>query len=137
MRISGIVTDINNEPLDLANITIVTGEYSNKLGTIARQNGSFELESDSISPDSQFKISFVGFKPQFYKASELVDKNIKLEEDALKIDEITITKDKPTSNQSKTTTNNIKSSFNQHKMIYAGLGGILGLALILTHIKKK
>jgi hypothetical protein len=41
------------------------------------------------------------------------------------------------SNKAKQTINNVKDNFNQHKMIYAGLGGILGLALILMNIKKK
>ena len=137
MKISGKIMDSNNEPLHLANITIITGEYNNKKGTIAKEDGSFELESDFIEPDSEFKISYQGFKPQTYKASELQDKKIKMLEDATLLNEIFISNNRPTSNKAKQTINNVKDNFNQHKMIYAGLGGILGLALILMNIKKK
>ena len=79
MIISGKVLDSANEPLHLANITIVTGSQTNKFGTTANENGDFELEDDIIDDDSQFKISYIGFRPQYYKASELQGRVIKME----------------------------------------------------------
>ena len=137
MRISGNVVDINNEPLELANVTIITGNLANKMGTRANSKGDFQLDNDTIDADSEFKVSYVGFKPQTFKASELQDKKIKLLEDATNLDEVVFNNKKPTSNKPKITVNNVKENFNQHKMIYAGLGGVIGLALILTYLKKK
>lgn len=137
MKISGNIVDSSNEPLQLANITIITGAYTNKMGTFANEKGDFVLENDSIEPNSQFKITYQGFKTQFYKASELQNKKIKMLEDATLLEEVIVGNTKPTSNKTKQTINNVKDNFNKHKLIYAILGGVLGLALILTHLKKK
>lgn len=137
MKISGNIVDSSNEPLQLANITIITGKLANKMGAVANEKGDFSLENDLIDSNSQFKISYQGFKPQTYKASELQDKKIKLLEEATTLEDVVINNIKPTSNKAKQTINNVKDNFNQHKIIYAVLGGILGLALILTHLKKK
>lgn len=136
MKISGNVLDSDKEPLHLANITIVTGSQTNKFGTTANENGDFELESDIIEDDSQFKISYIGFRPQYYKASELQGRTIKMEEDAIELDSVVISaKGKPTKkNLSKPS--NIKQYLQEHKTVYAGLGGVIGLALILISIKK-
>lgn len=137
MEISGKILDTTNQPLYLANITIVTGSQINKFGTMARENGEFSLSSDTISPDSQFRISYQGFKPQYYKASELQGKTIKLEEDTVFLNEVVIRpKDKPTNTSLATKPSNIKQHFTKHKLVYAGLGGIVGLLLLLTSIKK-
>jgi hypothetical protein len=137
MEIKGKILDTSNEPLYLANITIVTGSQINKFGTIANENGEFSLSSDIISPSSQFKISYQGFKPQYYKASELQGKTIKLEEDSVLLDELVLRpKDKPTNTSLATQPSNIKQHFQKHKLVYAGLGGIVGLLLLLTSIKK-
>lgn len=137
MKISGNIVDSSNIPLQLANITIITGSLANKMGTIANEKGDFQLDSDSIDADSQFRISYQGFKPQTYKASELQDKKIKLLEDATNLDEVVFNNTKPTSNKAKIIVNDVKDNFNQHKIIYAGLGGVLGLALIITNLKKR
>lgn len=137
MKISGNIVDSSNIPLQLANITIITGSLANKMGTIANEKGDFQLDSDLIDADSQFKISYQGFKPQTYKASELQDKKIKLLEDATNLDEVVFNNTKPTSNKAKIIVNDVKDNFNQHKIIYAGLGGVLGLALIITNLKKR
>jgi len=136
MIISGKVLDSANEPLHLANITIVTGSQTNKFGTTANENGDFELESDIIENDSQFRISYIGFRPQYYKASELQGRTIKMEEDAILLDSVIISpKSKPT-NTSSSKPSNIKQYLQAHKEVYAGLGGVVGLALILISIKK-
>jgi hypothetical protein len=137
MEISGKILDSSNEPLYLANVTITTGNQINKFGTSANGNGEFRLSSDTIKPDSQFKISYVGFKPQFYKASELQDKTIKLEDDIIGLNEVVISpKNKPKNTSLANQPSNIKQHFEKHKLVYAGLGGIVAIALILTSIKK-
>ena len=137
MEIKGKILDATNLPLYLANITIVTGSQINKFGTVANENGEFSLSSNIISPDSQFKISYLGFKSQYYKASELQGKTIKLEEDAIGLDEVVIRpQDKPTNTSVANQPSNIKQHFQKHKLVYAGLGGIVGLLLLLTSIKK-
>ena len=137
MEISGKILDATNQPLYLANITIVTGSQINKFGTVANENGEFSLSNDIISSNSQFKISYQGFKPQFFKASELQGKTIKLEEDTIGLEEVIIRpKDKPKNTSVATQPSNIKQHFQKHKLVYAGLGGIVGLLLLLTSIKK-
>ena len=137
MEIKGKILDSTNQPLYLANITITTGTQINKFGTVANDNGEFLLSSDKITPNSQFKITYQGFKPQFYKASELQGKTIKLEEDIIGLNEVVVfshgkPKDIIASNQP----SNIKQHFEKHKLVYAGLGGLVGLLLLLTSIKK-
>jgi hypothetical protein len=137
MEISGKILDSSNEPLYLANVTITTGSQINKFGTSANDSGEFKLSSDTISPDSQFKISYVGFKPQFYKASELQGKTIKLEEDIIGLNEVVISpKNKPKNTNLANQPSNIKQHFEKHKLVYAGLGGLVALILIITSIKK-
>ncbi len=137
MKISGLILDSTKQPLYLANITIVTGSQINKFGTIANEEGKFSLESDIISPDSQFKISYQGFRPQYYRASELQGKTITLEEDTIGLEEVVIRpQDKPKTKTLSNQPSNIKQHFQKHKLVYAGLGGILGLALLVISIKK-
>jgi hypothetical protein len=137
MKINGNIVDSNNEPLQLANITITTGKLANKMGTIANAKGDFELENDSIEPNSKFKISYQGFQTQIFEAKDLQDKKIKLLDTAQPLEDILLSFTRPVSNKAKTTINNVKENFNQHKIVYAGLAGVLGLALLLINLKKK
>ena len=137
MDISGKILDNTNEPLYLTNITIITGSQANKFGTVANENGEFKLGNDIISADSQFKISYQGFRPQFFKASELQGRTIKLEEDIIGLEEVVIRpKDKPKNIITQNQDNNIKQHLKKHKIVYAGLGGIVAIALIGLSIKK-
>lgn len=138
MEIRGKVLDNTKQPLYLANITIVTGSQINKFGAVANENGQFSLSSDIISPDSQFKISYQGFKPQYYRASELQGRTITLEEDITALEEVVITrpKDKPTNINIAKKPSNIKEHLQKHKFVYGGLGALLGLSLIAVSIKK-
>jgi hypothetical protein len=137
MEISGLILDNTKQPLYLANITIVTGSQINKFGTVANEEGKFSLNSDIIIPDSQFKISYVGFKPQYYRASELQGKIITLEEDSIGLDEVVIRpQEKPKNTSITKKPSNIKEHLQKHKFVYAGLGGIVGLLLIALSIKK-
>jgi len=137
MKISGKILDSTNEPLYLTNITIITGGQSNKFGTVANEDGEFNLDNDIINEDSQFKISYQGFRPQFFKADELQGKTIKLEEDTIELNEVIVRpKDKPKNIITKNQDNNIKQHLQKHKLVYAGLGGIVAIALIGISIKK-
>ena len=137
MDIFGKILDTTNEPLYLANITIVTGSQVNKFGTVANGNGEFKLSSDIISPDSQFRISYQGFKPQYYKASELQGKTIKLEEDITELPELVLRpQDKPINTSVANQPSNIKQHFQKHKFVYAGFGALIGLSLVAVSIKK-
>jgi hypothetical protein len=137
MEISGKILDSTNEPLYLANITIITGSQTNKFGTVANENGEFKLDGDIINADSQFKISYQGFRPQFFRASELQGRTIKLEEDIVGLGEVIIRpKEKPKNIIALKQDNNIKQHLQKHKIAYAGLGSIVAVALIAISIKK-
>jgi len=137
MEIKGKVVDNNKEPLYLANITIVTGSQINKFGTSANGNGDFSLSNDIITPDSQFRISYQGFKPQYFRASELQGKTIKLEEDITALPELVLRpQDKPKNTNIENQPSNIKEHFQKHKFVYGGLGALVGLSLIALSIKK-
>ena len=137
MKISGKILDSTNQPLYLANVTIVTGSQINKFGTIANEKGEFSLDSDIIEPDSQFRISFQGFKPQWFRASELQGKTIKLEEDTIGLEEVVIRpQDKPKNINNTNQPSNIKQHLQKHKFTYAGFGLLVGLSLVAVSIKK-
>jgi hypothetical protein len=141
MKIFGQVLDIDGLPMSLANITITTGANATKFGDVADLDGNFVLDDASIEPDSQFKISYVGYIPQFFKASELQGKKIKLKEDINILDEVVITTGggKPEDNTPQVVVSK-KSKFVQHlqdhKFVYAGLGGLAGILLIVRALKK-
>jgi len=145
MKIFGQVLDIDGLPMGLANITITTGDRAGKFGDEADIDGKFVIDDASIMPDSQFKISYLGYVPQFFKASELQGKKIKLKEDIFALDEVVITSGggKPKDNAQNNTNQVVaskKSKFVQHlqkhKFAYAGLGGLAGVLLIVRALKK-
>ena len=137
MEIKGKVLDNTKEPLHLANITIVTGSQINKFGAVANEKGEFSLSSDIISPDSQFKISYQGFRPQYYRASELQGRTITLEEDITELPELVLRpQDKPKNINLANQKSNIKQHFQKHKFTYAGFGLLVGLLLVAVSIKK-
>lgn len=141
MKIFGQVLDIDGLPMSLANITITTGVKAGQFGDVADLDGKFVIVDDSIIPDSQFKISYLGYIPQFYKASELQGKKIKLKEDMNVLEEVVVISGggKPKNNTPQVVAPT-KSKFVQHlkdhKFIYAGLGGLLGIFLIVRALKK-
>jgi hypothetical protein len=140
MKIFGQVLDTNNQPMGLANITIVTGANVNNLGTQADLDGNFVLEDASIDSDSQFKISYIGYQPRYFKTNELQGKKVKLVEDIEALPELVITSGTKPKDNTKTKINSFKSKFSQHikehKFIYAGLGGLAGIFLIVRAFKK-
>jgi hypothetical protein len=142
MKIFGQVLDTDGSPMSLANITIITGDKAYKFGEIADLDGKFVLDDASITADSQFKISYVGYIPQFFKASELQGKKIKLLEDTEILNEVVITRvgGKPKDNTSNKVIASTKNKFvkhlKDHKFAYAGLGGLAGILLIIRAFKK-
>lgn len=134
MKISGKIVDLNNEPLSGANITLTSGEKAFKVGVISDLNGNFTLERDDFNENSFFRISYVGFEPQVYKASELQGKKIILKEDIFSLPEVTVIGQKPKSSQeSKTQMSKILAD---KRVAYAGAFGLLGVVLIAISYKK-
>jgi hypothetical protein len=145
MKIFGQVLDIDGLPMSLANISIITGANAFKYGDVADLDGNFMLEDASIVPDSQFKISYVGYIPQYFKASELQGKKIKLKEDITVLDEVVVIsgggkpKDNTQNNTNQvvaTTKGKFVQHLQKHKFAYAGLGGLAGVLLIVRALKK-
>jgi hypothetical protein len=146
MKIFGQVVDIDGLPMSLANITITTGAKAGLMHDEADLDGKFALDNPLITPDSKFKISYVGYVPQFFKASELQGRKIKLKEDIIALDEVVITSGggKPKDNTPKDNNSIVveskKNKFVQHlqkhKFAYAGLGGLAGILLIVKALKK-
>ena len=142
MKIFGQVLDTGNEPMAFANITIITGDSANKMGTQSDLDGKFVLENASISPESQFRISYIGYKPTFRKASELQGQKIKLADDVEELQEVVVNVGKKPSNASTkpAVTASTKQKFVQHlkdhKIVYAGIGGLAGILLIARAFKK-
>lgn len=145
MKIFGQILDIDGLPMGLANVSIATGSNTYKYVEVADLDGNFVFDDASIKPDSRFKISYVGYVPQFYKASELQGKKIKLIQDTILIEEVVITSggSKPkdnTQNNNNQVVASTKSKFvkhlKDHKFAYAGLGGLAGVLLIVRALNK-
>ena len=49
MEIKGKILDSTNQPLDLANITIISGTEKGKFGTSTNEKGEFSLNSNIIN----------------------------------------------------------------------------------------
>lgn len=144
MKIFGRVLDTNNEPMSLANITIVTGAFADKLGTQVGLDGKFNLEDAVIDSESKFRISYIGYVTQFRKASELQGQTIKLAEDIEMLEEVVINAGtKPTKGSTTTTPAVVQSKkqnfvqhLQKHKFVYAGIGGLAGILLIVKAFKR-
>lgn len=136
MKINGKILDINGVPLSRATIIKTTGKNANKVGVSSNDDGTFELQNDSIQPEDKFEVRFIGFKSQNFSASELKNKTIKLEEDIYNLEPVLVVGKVKKKNQEQLT-NNFKLHLQKHKMIYAGIGGFLGFILIFTSIKKR
>lgn len=143
MKIEGQIVDANNEPLVSANITLKSGAKAGKVGTISNLDGYFVLESDDFDSSSLFEVSYIGFVKQTFIASELQNKKIKLLEAIDVLDEVVLVGTKPfkttifTSPASKEKITDVKEHLYKHRLTYAGISGLLGLAIIGLTIKNK
>ena len=134
-KISGNIVDIDNVPLMGANITLRSGSKSGKVGTASDFDGNFSLESDSFTENDIFEVSYIGFIKQTFTANELQNKKITLKEAIGELDEIVVIGTKPTKTQTETQSK-LLANLSKNKYVYAGIGGLLGLALIFLSIKK-
>ena len=143
MKIFGQVTDTNREPMSLANITIVANPDTDSLAINTDFDGNFELENESISPDSEFKISYIGYVPQTLKASDLQGQKIKLAQNLEVLDNnvLSSVSSRPKSSKKSNSVESTKQKFIQHlqdhKFIYATIGAIAGIILIVRAFKNK
>ena len=135
-KISGKVVDIDNVPLMGANVTLRSGSKSGKVGTTTDFDGNFNLEVNDIAQSDIFEISYIGFIKQNFTAEQLQDKKIVLQEATTQLDEIVITGTKPTNVKNTETKSTLSANLSKNKYAYAGVSGLLGLALILISIKK-
>lgn len=143
MKIFGQVLDFDNQPMSLADIVITTGDEANKIGEQSDLDGNFVLENELINEDSVFKVSFMNYVPQFFKASELQGKKIKLLYDIDVVDDSIVMKSgdgKPKNNDIKTISSK-KGKFvdhlQKHRFIYGGIGALAGIILIARAFKNK
>lgn len=137
MKISGKVVDINNEPLMSANITLKSGSKAGKVGTYSDLNGNFSLESESFTESDIFEVSYIGFAKQTFTAEQLQDKKVTLKESTTLLGELVIDFTKPKKTNKSKPKGKAEQHFIKNKYAYAGVSGLLGLALILVSIKKK
>ena len=136
MKIYGTVVDSKGEPLPLANITIINGKQAKKFGTSADIDGNFSLDNEIIDDNSQFEVSYLGFKSKTLKPSQLQGKSITLEDaSAIELSGVTVF-GKPLPKKASSTLANFKEHLSAHKYVYAGLGGLVGILLITSTIKK-
>jgi hypothetical protein len=136
-KISGKVVDIDNVPLMGANVTLRSGSKSGKVGTTTDFDGNFNLEVNDIAQSDIFEISYIGFVKQNFTTEQLQDKKITLQESATKLDEIVVIGTKPKNTKTTPEESKLKVHLTKNKYAYAGVSGLLGLALILISIKKK
>lgn len=143
MKVFGQIVDSANEPMSLANVTIVTGALANKMGAQADLDGNFSLEHASITPESFFRVSFVGYVPRIFKATDLQGQKITLSEDSEMLETVTITGNgKPKDivagivKSSGTAKQKLLQHVKDHKFVYAGIGGLAGIALIALSLTK-
>jgi hypothetical protein len=135
-KISGKVVDIDNVPLMGANVKLRCGSKSGKVGTTTDFDGNFNLEVNDIAQSDIFEISYIGFIKQNFTTEQLQDKKIVLQESATELDEIVITGTKPKNTKTTPEESKLKVHLTKNKYAYAGVSGLLGLALILISIKK-
>ena len=81
--ISGLVTDVTGEPVIGASVV----EVGTTNGVITDLNGKFSLK---VAPNSQFLVSYIGYKQQTIKVGSESTYNIVLKEDAEVLDEVVV-----------------------------------------------
>ena len=66
MKVSGYITDSYGNT-EGATIQLYRDGEGTTLGVASNQDGYFEIDNDDIKPNDEFKISFIGLKPQIKK----------------------------------------------------------------------
>lgn len=94
VRITGIVTDSKNEPVELANVRLFDTDSVFIGGTSSDRNGRIKLETNSKGSYKLF-ISAIGYLPVTISLKETPLKislgNIVLQESSIDLDEVTVT----------------------------------------------
>ena len=90
MKVSGYISDDYGKS-DGATIQLMRNGEGTNLAVVSNQDGYFQIDNDEINEDDIFDIRFLGLKTKSFKASELQDIEIFLEEDIESLDEIVIT----------------------------------------------
>jgi len=150
MKIFGKVQDTNNEILPFANVTIASGSQANKVGVQTDLDGGFTLETPDVTANTLITVSYLGYVPQTFKASELQGKTVKLEQDIFALEEVVVGGTKPTtvaagsgtkptskSDESrKITKAKFTAHLQKHRYAYAGIGALAGILLIAKSLKQ-
>lgn len=129
MKISGKIVDASGQGLPGANV-VKFG--NNAVNTSADSNGNFILNSSNIVDFDNFKVSFVGYKPQIKSAKELQNTKITLLEDIETLDEVLITRKPKTPIAQSNTIATVKKY--KTPLIVIGSLGLMALGFFL--IKK-
>lgn len=146
MRIFGQILDSDGLSIPYANITLFVNGKKSNFGIISDLDGEFSISDISINPESDFTISYTGFKNQIFKAKDLQGTKIKLIEDNILLEEVIIKntfKKKINNNIVQKENVVVKSNkikfvqhLQKHKFAYAGIGGLAGILLIVKAFKK-
>lgn len=97
--IKGFIFDNLNEPVEAANITVLSAKDSTLIGgTSSDRNGKFRLRIDN-KENCIIKISFIGYKTEFHNLKDIkentVSLNFKLHQDTEILNETVITAEAP------------------------------------------
>lgn len=127
MKITGTILDEKNNPIARANIASETNKL---LFTATDAKGNFTIDSNLIIPFGYFKISHIGYKTVFVKASELINAKIKLQPDIDIFEEVKIT------SQPKPKTGTIITKTKSYKTPLIVIGALASIAVGIFLIKK-
>ena len=83
IKIRGIVTDMQGEPLIGANVLV----EGSKQATITDVKGEFSLE---VPANSKLRITYIGYMPQEVSVKNKTSFNIQLQEDTQTMDEVVV-----------------------------------------------
>ena len=137
MKISGQVFDSNNKPLASANVTLKSGAQAGKLGVVTNLDGKFSIDSNSISPDFLFDVSYIGFVTQTWSALSLQDKKITLLDSIEELNEVVvINRKKPNVATATSGSSSLSQHLKKYKTAYVGGVALAGVLLLISKIKK-
>ena len=137
MIAKGKIVDISGEPLMGASIFLTSNNDNFRYGATSDENGIYELEIKDGDESNLVTFSYIGFKTENIKASELDNLNVTLLEDSEQLDEVVIiaTRPKETIVDKKIIKENKINEFFNKYGIAIGSASVLGLAFLFFKIK--